>query len=341
MKKLRVLVLMHEDLVPPDSLQGVSEEEMMAWKAEFDVVATLREMGHEARPLGVRDELSVVRSAILDGRPHIAFNLLEEFHGVGLYDQHVVSYLELMKQPYSGCNPRGLMLTHDKPLMKKILAFHRIRSPRFTVFTRHRKIVPGRQLSFPLLVKSTTEDASLGISADSVVHDDKQLKDRVHYVHERIQTDAIAEEYIEGREIYMGVLGNQRLQTLPVWEMHFSRMPEDVPRIATAKVKWDIAYQKKHGIRTAEAKNLPPGMEREVAQLSRRAYRALHLSGYARMDYRLSEEGQLYLLEANANPNLSYGEDFAESAHAIGLPYDALLQRIVNLGLRYQAAWQG
>jgi D-alanine-D-alanine ligase len=333
---------MHEDLIPPDSLDGVSEDEMREWKVEFDVVSTLREMGHDVRPLGMRDDLGVVRQAILDWKPHVAFNLLEEFHGVGLYDQHVVSYLELMKQPYTGCNPRGLMLTHDKPLMKKILSYHRIRTPRFTVFPLERKAIRlPRQLSYPVLVKSTVEDASMGISKASVVDSDDRLREQVSHIHEKVGTDAIAEHFIEGRELYMGIMGNRRLQTFPVWEMLFSKMPADTPRIATARVKWDVEYQKKHGIRTQAAKNLPEGMEATIAERSKRIYRVLNLSGYARMDFRLTPEGELYLLEANANPNLEYGEDFAESAERIGVSYEDLLQRIINLGLNYRAAWKG
>ena len=136
MKRLRVLVLMHESLVPPASLEGYTEAEILEWKTEFDVVSTLREMGHEVLPLGVYDDLGDLRRATEDFKPHVWFNLLEEFHGVGVYDHHVVSYLELMKQQYTGCNPRGLLLAHDKPLAKKILSFHKISSPGFFVAPR-------------------------------------------------------------------------------------------------------------------------------------------------------------------------------------------------------------
>ena len=139
MKRLRVLVLMHESLVPPETLDGYSEAEVLEWKTEFDVVTTLRELGHEVLPLGVCDDLGELRRATEDFKPHIWFNLLEEFHGVGVYDHHVVSYLELMKQQYTGCNPRGLLLAHDKPLAKKILSFHRIRSPMFFVAPRGKR----------------------------------------------------------------------------------------------------------------------------------------------------------------------------------------------------------
>ena len=166
------------------------------------------------------------------------------------------------------------------------------------------------------------------------------LRERVQFVHQHFQTNALVEEYIEGRELYVGVIGNNRLQTFPVWEMNFEKMPEDVAKIATRRVKWDPAYQKKHGITTGAAIDLPPGIEERLAKLSKRIYRLLDLSAYARMDFRLSEEGQIYVLEANPNPNLSYGEDYAESAELAGVSYETLMQRILNLGLNYQAAWR-
>jgi D-alanine-D-alanine ligase len=341
MKKLRVLVLMHEDLVPPESLEGYSEKEILEWKSEYDVVSGLQNVGHEARALGVRDDLGKIREAILEWRPHVAFNLLEEFHGVAVYDQHVVSYLELMRQPYSGCNPRGLMLAHDKALSKQILTYHRISTPRFTVFPRGRRSVRRpKRLAFPLLVKSITEEASYGISQASIVRNDEKLEERVRFVHEQVETDALVEEYIEGRELYVGVLGNRRLQTLPIWEMHFTKIAEGRPNIATRKAKWDPDYQDRRGIETREAADLPDGLAVKIRALCKRVYRVLSLSGYARMDLRLRPDGTVYFLEANPNPNLEYGEDFAESAEAAGISYEALLQRILNLGLDYQAAWR-
>ena len=339
MKRLRVLVLMHEDLVPPESVEGLSDEEMADWKMEFDVLATLKNLGHDAKPLGLKDDLGVLRRQILDWKPHIAFNLLEEFHNVATYDQHVVSYLELMRQPYTGSNPHGLFLSHHKPLAKKILAYHRIPTPRFAVFSPGRKFKPSSRLRFPLFVKSATEDASLGISQSSIVHDVDQLRERVEFVHTQTKSTALVEEYIEGRELYIGVLGNQRLQTLPIWEMSFGNMPDDVARIATRKVKWDHRYQKKYGIDTHLAKDLSPALEARIARLAKRIYRVLQLSGYARMDVRLTPGGEIFVLEANANPNLSYGEDLAESAEKAGVEYPQLLQRIMNLGLSYKAGW--
>lgn len=339
-RKLRVLVLMHPDFVPPDSVEGLSDEQVAPFKTEFDVCATLREMGHIAVPLGVSSDLSVISAAAAEHKPHVAFNLLEEFDGVGVYDAHVVSYLESIRLRYTGCNPRGLMLAHDKALQKMILRYHRIRVPQFTVFPVGRKVRRPAKLNFPLLVKSLTEEGSVGISQASVVYDDEKLAERVAFVHRTLGTDVIAEQYIDGRELYVGVLGNEQLQTLPIWELRFPNLRESAPRIATGKIKWDYKYQEKIGLESGLAEDLPENLQREIPRLAKRIFRALSLSGYARLDLRLTTAGEVYLIEANPNPQLAYGEDFAESAEAGGMPYEALLQKILNLGLGYRLRGQ-
>ncbi|MBB3209980.1 D-alanine-D-alanine ligase [Rhodopirellula rubra] len=339
MSKLRVLVLVRDGHVPPESLEGIDEKEWGPWKAEFDICETLRNLGHEVLPLGIYDDLAPIRNALKDFEPDITYMLLEEFHGVVTYDFAVISYLELMQQPYTGCNPRGLLLSKDKALSKKILTYHRIPTPRFAVFRHGRAVRRPQRLSFPLFVKSVTEDASFAISQASIVHNDAALAERVAFVHEKTGEDAIVEQYIEGREIYCGVLGNDRLVCFPAWEMDFGTLPEDAARIATSRVKWDRKYQERHEITTHAAKDLDPAMEKQIFKLCKRVYRALSMSGYGRMDLRLTPSGEIYVIEANANPNIEYGEDFAESAEAAGITYEALIQRILNLGLSYKAAW--
>jgi D-alanine-D-alanine ligase len=243
-----------------------------------------------------------------------------------------------MRQPYSGCNPRGLLISKDKALSKKILAFHRIPSPKFTVFEVGRKVVRPKRLRFPIFVKSVIDDASLAISQASVVYDDRELEERVAFVHEHTLADALAEEFIEGREFYVGVLGNDRLQTLPVWELMFTK--SDAPIIATRKVKWDRKYQERLGVITDLAQGLESTEQQRISRICKRVYKALDLSGYARIDLRRRNDGRVYVLEANANPNLAYGEDFAESAEKVGISYEDLLSKIVGLGLRYRAPWK-
>jgi D-alanine-D-alanine ligase len=340
MKKLRILALMHENMVPPEDVTGIDLAEA-DWKMEYDVVETLERVGHGVHSLGVSSNLGDIRRAIKELNPHIVFNLLEDFHDVAIYDQNVVSYLELLRVPYTGSNPRGLLLSRDKALSKQLLAYHRIRVPEFAAFRMGRAAKRPKRLSFPLIVKSLTHDGSVGISQASVVEDDDKLRERVRFIHESVGTDAIVEQYVDGRELYVGILGNHRLRVFPIWEMHLSKLPQDARRIATDRVKWSSKYQKKYRIRTDEAKGLPDALQQQIQHICKRAYRILGLSGYARLDMRLERSGRIYVIEANANPQLAYGEDFAESAERGGISYDQLLQRIINLGRRYQPErWQ-
>lgn len=332
--KLRVMVLVHQDLIPPESVQSVEEKERAPWRTEYDVLSTLKSMGHHAHAVGLRSDLAAVGLALAEFKPHIAFNLLEEFDGQALFDQHVVSYLELMKQSYTGCNPRGLTLSHDKALTKKILSYHRIAVPGFAVFPRGQKFVRPRRLKFPLFVKSVVEEGSVGISQASVVHDDEKLRERVEFIHRQTDSHAIAEQYIEGREIYVSVIGNHNLQTYTPWELVIQNLPDGALNIATGRLKWNADYQKKVGLITRAAQ-LTPELERKLKRLSKRIYRLLSLSGYARLDYRLTSDGEFYLLEANPNPQIALNEDFADSAKHCGLSYEHLLQKIVTLGLSY------
>jgi D-alanine-D-alanine ligase len=339
-RKLRVLALIHEELVPPPDATGDASLEA-DWKTEFDVTTFLTELGHEVHSLGVGDDLRAIRQAVDEGRPHIAFNLLEHFLGVPVFDQNVVSYLELLRLPYTGCNPRGLLLARDKGLSKQLLAYHRIPVPEFAVFGRGRAVRRPKRLDFPVIVKSLTYESSVGISQASVVDDDSKLRERVQFIHESIGGDAIVERYIDGRELYVGVVGNQRLDVLPVWELLFTRMGDEAWHIATDRVKFNSAYQKKHGIMSDKAKDLADDELLRIQNLCKRAYRALGLSGYARIDLRRDNDGKVYVLEANPNPQLAYGEDFAESAEVAGIGYPELLQRILNLGLRWRPEMRG
>jgi D-alanine-D-alanine ligase len=335
MKKFRILALMHEDLVPPEDVSGM-DLSTVQWKTEHDVVRTLRQCGHEVKALGVRNDLGVIRTAIEEWKPHIAFNLLEEFDGVAVYDQNVVSYLELLKVPYTGCNPRGLILARDKALSKKILSYHRVPCPEFAVFPLGRPVKRPKSLTFPLIVKSISEEASLGISQASIVADDEKLKERVAFIQNSVGTGAIVERYVEGRELYVGVLGNQQLKVFPVWELVLDNLPDEARRIATERVKWSRKYQHKYKITSRQAEGLPNGMTDKLQHLAKRVYRVLGLNGYARIDLRLDEQGKVYVLEANPNPEIAFGEDFAESAERAGVPYKALLQRVLTTGLKWR-----
>jgi D-alanine-D-alanine ligase len=334
-KPQRVLVLVHKHLVPPEDTTGI-DLVSAEWKTEYDVITTLREQGHEVKPLGIQDELNPIRQHVEDWKPTIVFNLLEAFDNVNLFDQNVVSYLELLRISYTGCSPRGLLLSRDKSLSKKLMAYHRIPVPEWAVFLRGRKVRVPPRLRFPLIVKSLTHESSIGIAQASVVGDEEKLRKRVEFIHESVGTHAIVERYVDGRELYIGVMGNDRLQVFPVWEMHFSKMVEgDNWPIATERVKWSAKYQKKHGIATNKAADLAE-LEVAIGKMAKRVYRALELTGYARIDLRMDSDGRIYVLEANPNPQIAYGEDFAESAHHAGVEYGELLDRILALGLRWR-----
>lgn len=337
MKRLRVLVLMHEDLVPPNQVNGY-DLNVVEWRTEYDVISTLKKLGHDVYPLGVRNDLDVINSAIETWKPDIAFNLLEEFDGVAVYDQNVVSYLELLHLPYTGCNPRGLMLARDKALTKKVLSFHRIPYPAFIEVPHGRTVKRPKSLCFPLIVKSVTEEASLGISQASIVEDDDKLSERVAFIHNSVGSGALIERYVEGREFYVGIIGNGQLQVLPVWELIMDQLPDDAKRIATERVKWSRKYQQKYGITSREADNLPEDKTEEIQDLAKQVYRALGLSGYARIDMRMAADGQLYVLEANPNPQIAEEEDFADSAKKADYRYTELLQEILSVGLRWRPA---
>jgi D-alanine-D-alanine ligase len=332
--KLRIIVLVSQELLPPDSVPEGVEKEKQLWRTEYDVISTLKSMGHDVYPVGLASDLAVIARAREEHKPHIAFNLLEDFEGRALFDQHVVSYLELLRQPYTGCNPRGLTLAHDKALTKKILSYHRVSVPGFAVFPMGQKVERPRRLTFPLFVKSVVEEGSVGISQASVVMDDAKLAERVEFIHRQTNSHAIAEQYIEGREIYVSVIGNRKLQTYTPWELVINNLPDGALNIATGRLKWNPDYQKKVGLVTKPAE-LTPEIQRKLELLSKRIYRHLCLSGYGRLDYRMTGDGEFYLLEANPNPQIAMNEDFADSAAHSGLSYPQLLQKIITLGLSY------
>lgn len=339
MKRLRVLLLMHDDLVPPPGVLRVPEDRYVEWKTEFDVLMALETLGHEILPLGVNSELGPIREAIRDFKPHIVFNLLEAFHNIPSYNQYVISYLELLRQPYSGCNPRGLMLARDKALCRRVLSYHRVPGPAFTVFHRGRVVRKPAKIEFPLLVKTLGSDGSIGLAQASIVDTDEKLEKRTLYLQETFDYDVIAEEYVAGREIYVAILGNRRLIALPSVELDFGKLAPGAEPIATSKVKWDWKYQKDRAIKLTPA-NLPPDTEQRLVRVAKRVYRGLSLSGYGRIDFRLTEGGDPFLIEANPNCDLGYGEELHEAAKAAGMTYESLVQRILNLGLTYQAEWR-
>jgi len=331
-RKLRVLVLVGRGYMPPDDLDALSEQERHDFKTEIDILATLKALGHEARPLEVHEELAPIRREVEEWKPHVVLNLLEAFFDLREFDQHVVSYLELLRVPYTGCNPRGLVLARDKALAKKILTYHRIPVPKFDVVHSGRRVRRPKALGFPLIVKSLTEESSVGIAQASVVWSDEELEARVRFIHESITGDALIEEFIDGREIYVGVMGNKRLKVLPPWELFFENTAPGAMAIATQRVKHNLQYQAKHGISEGPA-NIDPALRDKLIATVRRIYRILSLDGYARLDFRLRADGTAFFIEANPNPEIARKEEFAQSALKAGMKYEKLIETIISLGI--------
>jgi D-alanine-D-alanine ligase len=335
--KLRVLALAPEGSTPPSRLAGHAAREIAQWRMEFDLVRAMRARGHEVTCVEPRGEVDPIRDAVEGVRPHVVFNMLEEFHGFVEFEANVPALLELLQVPYTGCNPRGLAIARDKALTKTILAREGISVPGFAVFPRGRRVL-SPPLAYPLIVKSLTEEASAGLAHGSIVRDEARLRERVAFVHESVASDAIAEEYVLGRELSVAVIGNRRPRAFPPRELDLSGLPPNAPRFATARVKWDPAYQKRHAIRSRPAR-LPAATARRLERLGTRVYASLGLSGYARIDLRLRPDGEPFVLEANPNPDLSRADDFARAAAAAGIGYADLADRILRLGIAYHAAW--
>ena len=322
---------MHKDLVPPKDIKEEEfDKEEVPWITEYDVITGLKELGHTVQACGVISDLKVIKNSIDEFKPALIFNLLEEFDGEVLFDQNVVSYLELLRVPYTGCNPRGLMLARDKALTKKILLFHRLKTPHFQVFPKNKKTRKSKNLQYPLIVKCLTEEASLAIAKASIVHSEEKLIERVQYINQKIGVDAIVEEFIEGREFYVGVMGNYKVKTLPVWELRFEKVDRPEKELYSNRAKWNNKYRDRKGIKTEHAE-LDLETEKRIKHICKKAYKHLNLNGYARVDLRMNTNGDIYIIEVNPNPNIAKEDEFASSASFLGTSYPKLLTQVLKL----------
>ena len=332
-KKLKVLALF--DAIAPTTLDQDLSAELKTddWKTEANVLDALRELGHTTEHLAIFDNLDVLQQKLQAFEPDVIFNLADQFKNNRAFDQHIVSFLAMRGVPFTGCGSTGLTLCKHKGISKKILSYHRIHTPDFVTIARGKRIARPRRLKFPILVKPLKEEASLGISQASFVETDEQFKERVQFIHEKIDNDVIAEEYIEGRELYVSIFGNHRLQVLPIRELVFKEVPPDEPKIATYKAKWDEEYRKRWGLQNQFAEGLDPAVIANIERVCKRIYHLLTIDGYARLDLRLTPKNEVYFIEANPNPILAADEDFAQSALKANLTYPQLIDRIIRLGL--------
>jgi D-alanine-D-alanine ligase len=331
--KQKILVLVHMDLVPPPETQPKDVDRFATpWMTEFDVIHTLQQNGHEVKVCGVYDSLDELINVVKDFRPHIVFNLLEQYGEDITMDHNIVSLLEMLKVKYTGCNPKGLMLARDKALCKKILKHHHIGTPNFFVVPKNKKRKIPKTLKYPMIVKCLFEEASYGIAQASIVHSEEKLKERLEYINTKLEQDAIIEEFIEGKEIYVGVFGNIQLKTLPIWELKFTNVENPDKEIYSRRAKWNMKYRDRKGIETGKA-DLTKEQEEKIIKTCKKVYQILGLSGYARIDLRLTPDNKIYILEANPNPNVAWDDEFAKSAKSAGIQYPELLETLIKVGL--------
>ena len=331
-KRLKVLVLC--DAVEPTHPNHTLAEYLAGDRqTEADVLQAFGKLGHQTDHLVIFDSLEPLRQKLEGFQPDVVFNLADQFRNNRAFDQNIVSFLEMHGIPFTGCGSTGLTLCKHKAISKKILGYHRIHVPEFVVIPRGRKGVRPKRLKFPILVKPLKEEASYGIAQASFVETDDQFRERVQFIHEKYDNDVIAEEYIEGRELYVSVIGNNRLQVFPIRELVFKEVPPDEPKIATYKAKWDEEYRKRWGLVNQFAVGLEPSLERAIQQTCRRIYHLLTIDGYGRIDLRLTANREIYFIEANPNPVLAAEEDFAQSALKAGIEYPQLIERIVRSGM--------
>jgi len=329
LKNARVLVLFDTDGEPPASQEYKKQLESTD-EAEFDVALALISKGHQVRLFGFRDNLDQLTAGLRAEPVDVVFNLSERFRGQSALDYTVASVLEMLGLPYTGASSEGLILARDKALTKKVFAYEGIRIPRFMVCARRSVVQRPSDLRFPLIVKPLDEDASVGIAQASVVRDDDALKERVTFIHDRFKTDAIVEEFIAGRELYVGVIGNESPVALPPIEMVFANDSTAETRIATFKAKWSVRYRESKGIQNMIAENLSPDVRKRLADVALRAYRAAGLRDYGRIDVRLAHDDAIYVVEANPNPYLADGEDLAWAAEEGGHLYPEFIEKIAE-----------
>lgn len=302
---------------------------------ENDVCQALKANGYEVNILGLHNTVLPLLEEIAENRPDVIFNLVEVFDDKTRLEKNVAALLEMLGIPYTGASPDDIFICNNKALNKQILSFHKIKVPRFYTFYRYHRVWLPKKLRLPAVVKPLCEEASRGISQASIADNEAAFLERVKFIHQNMNMDVIAEEYVEGRELYVTVIGHKRLTVLPPREMKFGELSEDA-RIATYRAKWDDKYREKWGIKSVHAGKLANGVEGEVADVCKRAYRALNVRSYLRFDIRVTPQGKVYIIEPNANPCIARIDEVAQSAVKMGIGYEQLIKKIVMLAFQRQ-----
>ena len=296
--------------------------------------AALAANGHTSRRLAVDDAVQPLIDELTQEQPELVFNLAESFRGKSALESNVAALLNLLDLRYTGSSPAGLILAGDKTLTKKVLAFHGIQSAKFATVYRGQVDWSG-DIKFPLLVKPPQEDASLGITQKSVVNDVKELLDVISSTQQEYQSPVLVEEFIDGREFYVGVIGNSKVEALPIIELDFSKFPAGLPKIASWEAKWGDDGDEKgaqfEGTKSIFPTDLSEELTNKIQQVAIDSFQALRLRDYARVDLRVTADEEVYVIEANPNCYLEQNSEFASSAQKAGMEYPALISRIVEL----------
>ena len=330
-RKLDVLVVFDLGEPPPPDHDYRGQLSTDAFETEWSVIRSLKNLGHHVRPFGLFNDIHELIRELQERPPDLVFNLCEAFNNDREQEPNIAGLFELMRVKYTGAGPSALQICKDKGLTKKILSYHRIQIPRFVISRKSRPLRRLRRFSYPAFIKPLGLEGSEGIAQMSFADDETGCLERVRFVHESLKVDAIVEEYIDGREIYIGILGNHHLHVLPPRELFFHQIPEGEPRFATFRAKWDAAYRKRWGIKSGPAREIPEKTLKSMAEMCRKVYRLFEIRGYARIDLRLNSKGEVVFLEANPNPSLSLYEDFALAAKIGKMEYEELILKIVQL----------
>ena len=309
------------------------EVEAKVEEAEYDVARALMAKGHDVLMIGMGEELGPPLERLAQFQPKLVFNGCESFRGHARHEYALAGVLEMHGYRYTGSSPTALLVARNKSLTKKILAYHGIRVPAFAECPLGEKPMRPSELRFPLIVKPLLEDASVGIAQASVVENDEDLSERVKFIHEKFRQAAIVEELIEGRELYVGMVGNATVQLLPIIEMTFGEADNGEHRIATYKAKWDEEYRKRKKIKNVFAKGLSDELTAKIGDICTTAFHALWLQDYGRVDLRLTHDDEVYVLEVNPNPFVAFEHEMANAAEKTGMDYEAFIQRIVDEAL--------
>lgn len=302
------------------------------WKTERDVKSTLIKLGHEVIPFGIYDDIEPFIKLVKEAKPDLVFNMSEAFSGKRNFEPNLTALMELVGVPFTGAGPLSLQLCKDKALTKIILGYHDIKTPRFIVFKKNKPIGSLKNFPYPAFIKPLQLESSEGISQVSYAENEKDVLNRVKFIHERLGVDAIVEEFIDGKEIYVSILGNEKLSVFPPRELYFKQVPESEPKFATYKSKWDQEYRKRWGIDSGWVSDLSESTEKKLYDVCKKVYRLLNIQGFGRIDLRVKDD-EIYFIEANPNPSIAKKEDYALSAHKAGVQYEELIAKIVSLSL--------